>query len=180
METGYIAFLYHPSHNESKSVPCGTIGCHAGEYLLGRVWGNDNYCSNGYHMTIKGGRMASYTDGMYLMAEDLGFHHIEELIQWAGKNPDIWGNQFGSFMFGCSALAFVPREQAEGMDIHSDADANALVTVTNEYLADWWQAVADRLYELEQKEAKQVAHVMPHPMTQMQPPAAAQARAKRA
>ena len=63
---------------------CGTVACHAGWYLLGR----SGHVSD-----------AGWADGADMIAKDLGFQDREELENWAGRNPGLWGNSNGFRMF---------------------------------------------------------------------------------
>jgi hypothetical protein len=40
------------------------------------------------------------------MANDLGFHDVEELLNFAFNNIPIWGNNYGGCMFGATARAY--------------------------------------------------------------------------
>lgn len=84
--------VYHVQMIESKVKPfmgsCGTQLCHAGWYAS---------------VTIKTlFDSIHFTDGGNKMAKHLGFKIMSDLIDWADKNPEIWGNKFGGSMFSDS------------------------------------------------------------------------------
>jgi len=68
---------------------CGSPMCHAGwfEAALQKSKNTTNYS------------FTNYEHGAQKMAEILGFKSKNDLEMWAHYNPDIWGNQNGSFMF---------------------------------------------------------------------------------
>ena len=102
---------------------CGTVHCHAGWYLLAKMWdGKSNH--------LRGGNR-SYLDGVALMMEDMGVSDSEYgLVDWASQNPDLWGNDYARSMF-CENEAFTPgnKERAE----------------TLKDIVDHWRQVGDAL-----------------------------------
>ena len=64
---------------------CGTPACHAG--LAGAL------------LIKKVGVCRTYSDGADALARFLGFRSKSSLEWWAGDNPKIWGNIYGSQMF---------------------------------------------------------------------------------
>lgn len=72
---------------------CGTVHCCAGWYYVGKHWdGGSRYLQEGSHQI-------TYGMGNCEMAEDLGFENPYELRRWADKNPQIWGNRHGEYLF---------------------------------------------------------------------------------
>lgn len=65
---------------------CGTVHCVGGWYAVAVI---NHYA----HEFI------SYTYGADIMAKDLGFRDHESLELWSEYNPEIWGNEYGSYMF---------------------------------------------------------------------------------
>jgi len=92
---------------------CGTTHCHAGWYAVA-------YIDEGreFPPEVEDNNMRRITciDGIDLMSRDLGFRKPVDLRSWAQRNPEIWGNEFGDFMF-CKASAFGPEggDDAENM-----------------------------------------------------------------
>ncbi len=102
---------------------CGTVHCHAGWYLLAKMWdGKSDYMSED--------RMHYYNEGIVLMVEDLGFYEDRGLKCWARDNPDLWGNDEGTGMFVHStAFASVGKRRAR----------------TLKDIVDHWRQVGDAL-----------------------------------
>lgn len=163
--------------------PCGTVGCHAGEFAVG--YGiSVGYKFQGKRLYNKNEERVGFVTGMQLMARILGFADDTELEEWAWSNPEIWGNPYGKYMFTTEGIAFLPKHVVDEIQkrvlFYSELRQELILAadklnITNQYFADWWQAVAERLYEMECREAGKVSHVMPHPMTQMQMPRQEQA-----
>ena len=84
MSTYYVST---PAHR------CGTIHCHAGWYALAHSWDLKSHYLNG--------RFEFVTDltGVGNMCRDLGFDTEQGLLLWARCNPEIWGNEYGDYMF---------------------------------------------------------------------------------
>ena len=103
---------------------CKTVACHGGFYALA--------CS----VEMKDGKVdphdgsTNYKVGANQMALDLGFSSMSSIKDWAGENPDLWGNRFGLSMFGAP--------QAFGFD-HEDN------RIRLENIIKWWRDVADRI-----------------------------------
>ena len=99
--------------HEKTDVPiihkCGTVHCHAGWYLLAKIWDlkSDFIGSGEKHL---------YEDGAYLMAKDLGLKKIRKLEGWAAKHPEIWGNDMGDFMFSSEESLGYPDTLADIVD----------------------------------------------------------------
>ena len=131
---------------------CGTTACHAGWYLLAKTkvkheWracftpeGSYYKKDSVFLMSKDKQERINYFGGCSLMARDLGFKQESELTEWAERNPDIWGNEYGRFMF-TSPDAFRFPNGGE---------------VTLEMIADHWQAVSDLLEDREEKNATSV------------------------
>ncbi len=103
---------------------CGTVHCHAGWYLLAKMW-------DGKAEYLPAGRHYYYDVGARMMAQDLGLLCGYALKYWARDNPDLWGNDRGNEMF-IGMRAFSP----DGMNVpESSLDA----------IVDHWRQVADAL-----------------------------------
>ena len=70
---------------------CGTTHCHAGWYLLGKVWD----LKSKFLPEYKFSDALSFEDGVEEMEDDLGC----DVALWAGDNPELWGNSHGEKMF---------------------------------------------------------------------------------
>jgi len=70
---------------------CGTPMCHGGWYAL---------------VT----KCHRYSEGASAMAEHLGFDDRFGLMDWAEKNPTIWGNKSGGYMFSDGSSFNQPRD----------------------------------------------------------------------
>jgi hypothetical protein len=101
---------------------CGTIHCHSGTYAI---------------MRSDLSRCLSYDDGADQMASDLGFYDLFNLSEWAGNNPDIWGNTYGRWMFS-EKLSFTSPSRPDG-------------ALSIQHIADHWNEVAQRLEAIEEK-----------------------------
>lgn len=103
-----------------KRSSCGTVACHAGWYALSR------------HLEGRTHRKAgcTYYGGAILLRSDLGLGEWPD--KWANRNPDIWGNDRGSYMFS-DPIAF----------------SKSKTTITLQAIVDWWEDVAWRLLVLE-------------------------------
>ena len=104
---------------EAKEAKCGTVACHAGHYLLEKVVSGEV----DYQL-----EHATFGLGEILINEDLGIPYSSVDV-WAGNNPELWGNTHGESMF-----YYI---DAFGKDIGE--------TLTLLDIADWWDAVADRV-----------------------------------
>ena len=111
------------STKEAKTAKCGTIACHAGHYLLEKIVSGEVEYQLEY---------ANFILGEELINEDLGISYGSVTV-WASDNPELWGNPQGGNMF-----YYV---KAFKKDAHSDE------TLTLLDIADWWDAVADRVEE---------------------------------
>lgn len=98
---------------------CGTYLCHAGAYYASKI--------------IIPQKGDDYKDGAATMAYDLGFSGYMELEEWAKTNPDVWGNEYGRWMF-CSAFAFINSKHLHGAESISD-------------IADHWEMVGYKIKE---------------------------------
>jgi hypothetical protein len=78
---------------QSITHDCGTVHCVAGWYVVA-IRDNDDYIKS----RIKS-KKCHFHHGAYRIAETLGFETLDELEEWAEDNPEIWGNQDGSYMF---------------------------------------------------------------------------------
>ena len=72
---------------------CGTIHCHAGWYALAHSWDLKS------HYLDDGSETVTYSKGMGNMRRDLGLGSRGSLEEWAQSNPEIWGNEYGDYMF---------------------------------------------------------------------------------
>jgi hypothetical protein len=70
---------------------CGTVHCMGGWYAIKFLDEIVKQC--------KPGQFIGYNEGANLIAEHLGFPGQWDLQEWAGDNPEIWGNEEGSSMF---------------------------------------------------------------------------------
>lgn len=103
---------------------CGTSACHAGWF--GYFYEHQPSSSN-HSEDFSKNYFGNYT---HKIAQLLGFERSYELKTWARFNSQIWGNGFGSEMFG-SDFAFLENSFQE--------------KVTLETIANHWQGVSDRL-----------------------------------
>ena len=75
---------------------CGTPGCHAGLVMLAldkmRIKQTEYYINKGYDFRDQGDRLARY---LFAHKE----RHKLDLENWAGENPEIWGNDYGDNLF---------------------------------------------------------------------------------
>lgn len=102
-----------------RTETCRTVACHGGVAFLVLSKEDDAH--------------ASYLDGANLLAEFLGFDSSLELQDWAAENPDIWGCDSGACMFNVDGWrAF-------------DCDPRLGCKVTLNKIADWYDAVGDRV-----------------------------------
>ncbi len=75
---------------------CGTPACFAGFYAA------LNGLSSKSHMP--------YLHGATLIAKACGFSDERNMKYWASKNPKLWGNDRGYYIFS-NAKAFLPTEE---------------------------------------------------------------------
>lgn len=109
---------------------CGTAHCHGGWYYISKHGGD--VVTNTHN----------FSNGANEMAIDLGFGWgSSELSAWASRNPEIWGNSDGIFMFGIKS-AF--------SGINRPSGAQNL-----QHIVDHWTEVYGRIKALEEKEVKQ-------------------------
>ncbi len=87
---------------------CGTPGCHAG--LISIVAKDlpgleETYLKifKGYFKVYKDIKQDFYLYSIWAdaLAEFLGIKGEKDLAVWAAKNPKLWGNEFGEWMFCC-------------------------------------------------------------------------------
>jgi hypothetical protein len=78
---------------------CGTVHCLGGWYAIAAL--------------NPGKERLSFTDGADKMAEDIGFDDKEELEKWAHENGDIWGNEYGYYMFSGGSAFDYPKTLAD-------------------------------------------------------------------
>lgn len=78
-------------------------------------------CDNSEYENV----VVGYGYGVKLMTRMLGFWGCELLLKWASMNAYLWGNGNGKFMF-------------------TDNDAFNGAKKPSQ-IADWWEAVADRI-----------------------------------
>jgi len=100
---------------------CGTPHCHAGWYVAGSRVDYDGD--------------QDYEGGSLKIATDLGFEDEHKLMNWADKNPEIWGNKDGGEMFSGSG--------AFGPEFEDDEK------LTLEIIGNYWIDVANALEFLE-------------------------------
>lgn len=100
--------------------PCGTVACHAGWFAVARG------------KKLDYGKSYTYMSSADEMAKFLGLKSFDNLPEWAHKNPKIWGNHRGEFMFS-RPIAFGKRENQE---------------LTLKDIGIHWHKIADRLEEL--------------------------------
>jgi hypothetical protein len=81
----------------NKEYDCGTVHCVGGWYAVANL--NRKAIKNKFDEGHVAYGHIDYVDGANLMAKDLGFADHYELEDWANKNPKIWGNERGRFMF---------------------------------------------------------------------------------
>jgi len=126
---------------------CGTAQCHAGWYTVATFPAKQRMDNN-----------VDYYDGAVKMGKHLGFKSkkiiddeglpdiIDEhmaLTDWAGKNPEIWGNRDGALMFECDGeMAFYHVEK------------RPYGAETLQHIVDHWKEVYARLLALENPEEK--------------------------
>ena len=101
---------------------CNTPHCHAGWYLLAKKPFMQRIFS----------RHNNFTYGYLEMERDL---NIPSISDWARENPEIWGNNSGSYVFS-SPLAFVGPTRPNGAKTLKD-------------IVDHWKEVYERLVKLE-------------------------------
>ena len=101
------AYLYEPDRGK----PYKICGCHAG--FISAVFGESG---------------EKWLYGAKFLSNFLGFGTYEKLPKWAQKNPDIWGNEEGIYLFSDS-VAF-----GLGDTIFSA-----------EKIVEHWEGVLDRL-----------------------------------
>ena len=80
--------VYSKEHNYE----CGTVHCVGGWYVVANM--NRQVIKD----KVKKGYV-SFVDGADLMAQDLGVGCNYHLQNWAYRNPEIWGNEKGYYMF---------------------------------------------------------------------------------
>lgn len=80
---------------------CGTIHCAGGWYAIATC-------------NLESRESIYYQAGVNNMVEDLGFFCREQLVNWAMRNPIIWGNRNGGMMFSA--------EKAYGENCNTLAD----------------------------------------------------------
>ena len=91
--------------------------CHGGWLALtfagfGEIyWQTVGYAPEKYNQAVYRNTFESvgFDHGSDRMARHLGFGDDDELVEWAHKNPNLWGNRCGAFMFnagmdGCIAF----------------------------------------------------------------------------
>lgn len=125
------------SINTTKDHKCGTTNCHGGWYVIANklhyrekkrfFLGDKIVCTRGL----------GFNDGIRLMSEHLGFGLGENILTWAGCNPDVWGNNYGTAMFS-GEIAF----------IHKNKRPSGAKTL--QHIIDHWTEVAIRLERMEQ------------------------------
>jgi hypothetical protein len=99
---------------------CGTVHCHAGWFAVAVCDLN---------------KRLDYSHGRDAMAEILGLRP-EDITQWAHRFPDVWGNNFGLYMFGASYAFFHSEKRPDG-------------AVHLQHIVDHWTDVYERLKALE-------------------------------
>ncbi len=89
----------------TKKPSCDTCGCHAG--LISIVAENlpelQEIYKNHIYFTKGCGNESNYHCSIWAdtLAEFLGIKNMHYLRDWAAKNPKLWGNKFGEWMFCC-------------------------------------------------------------------------------
>ena len=108
MYTGLVS-VRHTPHPAStlKNHQCGTVHCHAGWFLLGLLWDGT---SPFLHQ-----KSVSYFTGTEKMARMLGFTSPFEMQIFFDKNPSIWGNTDGYYMFSAFS-AFNSTKEALSLE----------------------------------------------------------------
>ena len=121
---------------------CRTVACHGGWYALAKaeqaVWmpskidGMDGTVAKevGYEHHL------DYGDGAEQLAEDLGFDNAACLRRWSRDNPELWGNEYGTYMFATRAQGTL----AFDMDPFEPFPVKVVI--------DHWRKVADRIEAL--------------------------------
>ena len=106
---------------------CGTIHCHAGWYAIAK--------------NLHEKREVSFTHGAIQMSIDLGHKGDMDssLINWADKNPEIWGNNDGDGMFSTRRAFSHPTKRPEGAE-------------NLQHIIDHWTEVYERVLAIENKE----------------------------
>lgn len=79
---------------------CGTTHCVAGWYAVA------HWKDAAFDNTVR----LHYQHGADQLASDLGFKYRCDLVEWADKNFEIWGNVFGRNMFQIS-LAYTRKRK---------------------------------------------------------------------
>lgn len=104
---------------------CGTVHCHAGWYGVAKF-------------DLSKEPVVTYLKGADAIAQDLGFKRTKNgtprygLSDWAGQNPNIWGNPFGDRIFS-HEIAFMNFEKRpQGAE-------------TLQHIIDHWQEVYERV-----------------------------------
>lgn len=117
-------------YSKFRTAICGTPHCHGGWYALV----SNISTSYGYK---------NFHDGMDQMNKDLG---IPSVLSWALKNPDLWGNNQGGYMFsGAGNFAFASPTRPSGAKRLQD-------------IIDHWKEVYERLVILEKKESIEISN----------------------
>ena len=111
---------------EGPGHPCGTSGCFVGAYTAVLLHEGDE----GLRKTLRETGYVGPINGRPILNRLLGV----DINNWADKNPELWGNRFGGWVFDCDD-AF--REEV--------ADYKKLPPMTLEEVIDWLENVRKRL-----------------------------------
>jgi len=118
---------------------CGTIHCHGGWYAVA---------------TCDSSKPLDFRSGIIKMSEDLGFDidgdfftRTEFIEDWAKYNPEIWGNNNGTYMFS-NRLAFESEDRPGGAYSLND-------------IISHWKEVRDRLITIERGDITKSLAVLP-------------------
>ena len=93
---------------------CETISCMGGFYLLGKTANPifiKNPLNNDKHLAGDIDIYAGYHEGAEMFAADIGFDGVHQLCAWAKDHPDIWGNNYGDYLFNNGRAYNVPDSQ---------------------------------------------------------------------
>ena len=134
---------------------CGTFGCHAGWYSVGKAIGRlkfnaDKTTLGGDMLCFKNNVPVNYDRGQHKMAWDLGFKTIYDLLDWAEEYPEVWGSRHGDKMFE-SSKAFGGDDDSLSFYDHSFV-GETLRGSPVAFFAGWWNNVAKRVEALENEQ----------------------------
>ena len=92
---------------------CKTICCMAGHYLLGKITKPlfSYYGDNTNILTDTNGTELNYLHGADMLANDMGFDNKNHMAAWADENPNIWGNEWGGYLFAANVAYNIDREE---------------------------------------------------------------------